>query len=189
MCSAVLLLMAATRPPRALHGGRQSQRAGSGAPFTGAPRAPHLPPAGDADRRAVERAARPGGVRAGGGRGIRAQRQGWARACVGAPAREGAGGEGHAAVGAVGGCCSWRWIGEGRPNQAASVWAVPCPQARPPGEHIPYAGSRFAVGLASLSGHLLAGEERFAVEQHADGSVWWGRRKARGLEDGLFCLF
>lgn len=34
-------------------------------------------------------------------------------------------------------------------------------------------GSRFAVGLASLSGHLLAGEERFAVEQHADGSVWF----------------
>ncbi|KIY99763.1 hypothetical protein MNEG_8198 [Monoraphidium neglectum] len=34
-------------------------------------------------------------------------------------------------------------------------------------------GRRFAVGLASLSGHLLAGEERFAVELHSDGSVWY----------------
>ncbi|KAI8471612.1 MAG: hypothetical protein J3K34DRAFT_520428 [Monoraphidium minutum] len=34
-------------------------------------------------------------------------------------------------------------------------------------------GRRFAVGLASLSGHLLAGEERFSVELHADGSVWY----------------
>jgi len=34
-------------------------------------------------------------------------------------------------------------------------------------------GRRFAVGLASLGGHLLAGEERFAVELHSDGSVWY----------------
>lgn len=33
-------------------------------------------------------------------------------------------------------------------------------------------GRRFAVGLASLTGHQLAGEERFSVELHADGSVW-----------------
>lgn len=34
-------------------------------------------------------------------------------------------------------------------------------------------GRRFTVGLASLSGHLLAGEERFAVEYRSDGSVWY----------------
>ena len=34
------------------------------------------------------------------------------------------------------------------------------------------AGKRFAVGLSSLTGHQLAGEERFQVEMHADGSVW-----------------
>ena len=34
------------------------------------------------------------------------------------------------------------------------------------------AGQRFAVGLSSLTGHQLAGEERFQVELHADGSVW-----------------
>ncbi|KAI7838667.1 hypothetical protein COHA_007470 [Chlorella ohadii] len=34
-------------------------------------------------------------------------------------------------------------------------------------------GRRFAVGLCSLNGHQLAGEERFQVELHADGSVWY----------------
>jgi uncharacterized protein (UPF0548 family) len=34
------------------------------------------------------------------------------------------------------------------------------------------AGKRFALGMCSLDGHQLAGEERFAVELHADGSVW-----------------
>lgn len=34
-------------------------------------------------------------------------------------------------------------------------------------------GRRFALGLNSLTGHQLAGEERFAVELHADGSVWY----------------
>lgn len=34
------------------------------------------------------------------------------------------------------------------------------------------AGRRFALGLCSLNGHQLAGEERFQVELHADGSVW-----------------
>eukprot|EP00882_Tetradesmus_deserticola_P003104 GHRQ01003294.1.p1 GENE.GHRQ01003294.1~~GHRQ01003294.1.p1 ORF type:complete len:214 (+),score=38.96 GHRQ01003294.1:64-705(+) len=33
-------------------------------------------------------------------------------------------------------------------------------------------GQRFALGMCSLSGHQLAGEERFAVDMHADGSVW-----------------
>jgi hypothetical protein len=44
----------------------------------------------------------------------------------------------------------------------------------PPAIHNPALskGKRFAVGLASLSGHLLAGEERFAVELQGDGSVW-----------------
>lgn len=34
------------------------------------------------------------------------------------------------------------------------------------------AGKRFAVGMHSLTGHQLAGEERFQVELHQDGSVW-----------------
>eukprot|EP00882_Tetradesmus_deserticola_P001654 GHRQ01001781.1.p1 GENE.GHRQ01001781.1~~GHRQ01001781.1.p1 ORF type:complete len:256 (+),score=63.08 GHRQ01001781.1:64-831(+) len=34
-------------------------------------------------------------------------------------------------------------------------------------------GQRFALGMCSLSGHQLAGEERFAVDMHADGSVWY----------------
>lgn len=34
-------------------------------------------------------------------------------------------------------------------------------------------GRRFALGLCSLNGHQLAGEERFAVELHADGAVWY----------------
>ncbi|WIA39695.1 hypothetical protein OEZ86_005758 [Tetradesmus obliquus] len=34
-------------------------------------------------------------------------------------------------------------------------------------------GKRFALGMCSLDGHQLAGEERFAVELHADGSVWY----------------
>lgn len=33
------------------------------------------------------------------------------------------------------------------------------------------AGRRFVLGLCSLDGHQLAGEERFCVEMHADGSV------------------
>lgn len=36
----------------------------------------------------------------------------------------------------------------------------------------PRAGKRFAVGMCSLAGHQLAGEERFQLELHADGSVW-----------------
>lgn len=35
------------------------------------------------------------------------------------------------------------------------------------------AGKRFAVGMCSLQGHQLAGEERFAVDMLPDGSVWW----------------
>lgn len=34
------------------------------------------------------------------------------------------------------------------------------------------AGRIFSLGLCSLSGHQLAGEERFQLELHADGSVW-----------------
>ncbi|PSC68732.1 hypothetical protein C2E20_7698 [Micractinium conductrix] len=34
-------------------------------------------------------------------------------------------------------------------------------------------GRRFALGLSSLHGHQLAGEERFSVELHADGSVFY----------------
>ncbi|EFN59596.1 hypothetical protein CHLNCDRAFT_132985 [Chlorella variabilis] len=34
-------------------------------------------------------------------------------------------------------------------------------------------GMRFSVGMSSLTGHQLAGEERFQVELHADGSVWY----------------
>lgn len=34
------------------------------------------------------------------------------------------------------------------------------------------AGKRFAVGMCSLAGHQLAGEERFQLELHEDGSVW-----------------
>ncbi|KAI3429326.1 hypothetical protein D9Q98_005421 [Chlorella vulgaris] len=34
-------------------------------------------------------------------------------------------------------------------------------------------GKRFAVGMHSLTGHQLAGEERFQVELHQDGSVWY----------------
>jgi uncharacterized protein (UPF0548 family) len=34
------------------------------------------------------------------------------------------------------------------------------------------AGKRFAVGMCSLEGHQLAGEERFAVDMLPDGSVW-----------------
>jgi hypothetical protein len=34
-------------------------------------------------------------------------------------------------------------------------------------------GKRFAVGMCSLEGHQLAGEERFQVEMLPDGSVWW----------------
>lgn len=35
------------------------------------------------------------------------------------------------------------------------------------------AGKRFSVGMCSLEGHQLAGEERFAVDMLPDGSVWW----------------
>ncbi|KAL4447421.1 hypothetical protein ABPG75_004640 [Micractinium tetrahymenae] len=34
-------------------------------------------------------------------------------------------------------------------------------------------GRRFVLGLCSLNGHQLAGEERFCVELHADGSVFY----------------
>lgn len=34
-------------------------------------------------------------------------------------------------------------------------------------------GKRFSVGMCSLEGHQLAGEERFAVDMLPDGSVWW----------------
>ncbi|GAB4814132.1 hypothetical protein N2152v2_001178 [Parachlorella kessleri] len=34
-------------------------------------------------------------------------------------------------------------------------------------------GRRFSTALCSLTGHQLAGEERFSVELHADGSVWY----------------
>jgi len=34
-------------------------------------------------------------------------------------------------------------------------------------------GRRFAMGMCSLNGHMLAGEERFQVEMLADGSVWY----------------
>lgn len=34
-------------------------------------------------------------------------------------------------------------------------------------------GKRFAVGMCSLEGHQLAGEERFAVDMLPDGSVWY----------------
>jgi hypothetical protein len=49
----------------------------------------------------------------------------------------------------------------GSPRQLACHW----PPAR-------RAGQRFALGLSSLNGHQLAGEERFSVELHEDGSVW-----------------
>jgi uncharacterized protein (UPF0548 family) len=34
-------------------------------------------------------------------------------------------------------------------------------------------GKRFAVGMCSLEGHQLAGEERFVVDMLPDGSVWY----------------
>eukprot|EP00887_Chlorella_sp_A99_P000809 scaffold5.g809.t1 len=69
--------------------------------------------------------------------------------------------------------------------RALSLCAPPNPPAFVPAEPVVYSkeeaadfgpgnkGRRFAVGLASLNGHQLAGEERFSVELHADGSVWY----------------
>ena len=60
---------------------------------------------------------------------------------------------------------------------AAPPHGFPCdPTCRPlsttsPSAPRPPAGRRFSLGLCSLTGHQLAGEERFQVELHADGSV------------------
>lgn len=48
------------------------------------------------------------------------------------------------------------------------------------------AGKRFAVGMCSLEGHQLAGEERFAVDMLPDGSVWYVGTWP--VQQGIICI-
>ena len=48
----------------------------------------------------------------------------------------------------------------------------------PPAYIICAGGRRFVFATATVQGHQLRGEERFAVEWHKDDdSVWWGSFK------------